>query len=1019
RYPDGRKTAQVLQWAGNDGPSGAKYYSYSESSGESPVKVWYDASGKELRSEAYGLNKRKIWVDTKYDSKNRVIEVSKPYFPEETKTFAAKYSYDNYGRTDTIVTPMGTTIYTYIGLTTRVSTPEGTEESTVNNAGWTVSQKTNNKEVRFTHYANGQVKTATPMGTGNVPLPSIRMEYDLQGNRTKIIDPDAGTITTAFDAWGQLVQEKQYVHYQEKPTIISPLSDRLNPGGGTIIGPPIITDPVEQIPLKVMVTTSYEYYPSGLMKKKTRNGENTLYEYDNYHRLKRINIGLKHSMGFTYDNYDRITTVRDTVDNNKIFVRNTGYDALGRVSKETYPGGFWVSNQYDTYGNLLSVNSMHGHKLWEAEDANAQGQITKSKTGNKQTVYIYNAKNMLESIKSDGIIDLTYEYKSDGNMGKRRDKINTVGDEFAYDPLKRLSKWYVGKSVSSPSVYSISYDPTTGNITDKYLAGYNMQYGENNKPPHALTSMRSESDDYFPIQSIKYTDFKKVKEISQNGNKLTLQYGVDEQRVKTVYTPAVGSSLTRYYMGNYEEEIRGTSTRKINYINGGNGLAAIYIQNNGKDSIYYAHTDFQGNLIALCKENGTVAEHYAYDPWGRRVNPSDWREEDTRTGYIVNRGYTMHEHLDQFGLINMNGRVYDPRLGMFLSPDPYVQAPGNWLNYNRYSYCLNNPLRYTDPDGESFVLIAAIIVGAYLGGSSVNGTFNPGKWDYNNWQTYAGIAVGGVAGYAGAAVGAGIAAASVAGGASSIGAGVAGGLMGGVMSGGINGAGMTAINGGNFHDIMSNMTKGMVIGGFGGALSGGVGSAIGDFSGVAGNAFKNGMYELGHSAIKGAATGLAGGTMMAAMEQDASYLWKGAAMGAAFSAGMAGLRIGLMGSAIIPPGSRERFAADDAAFGIKNDYPVYRRGGIMRYFTPGITLGRNMMVDTRYLNSSNPKWRAFYYETLAHERAHIYQQKIMGSFNFYKRTLYEYLINPGYLNDPYNNPNCLEYWADQYMKLTP
>jgi hypothetical protein len=43
----------------------------------------------------------------------------------------------------------------------------------------------------------------------------------------------------------------------------------------------------------------------------------------------------------------------------------------------------------------------------------------------------------------------------------------------------------------------------------------------------------------------------------------------------------------------------------------------------------------------------------------------------------------------------------------------------------------------------------------------------------------------------------------------------------------------------------------------------------------------------------------------------------------------------------------------------------------------------------------------------------------MGSFNFYKRTLYEYLINPGYWNDPYNNPNCLEYWADQYMYLTP
>jgi len=244
-------------------------------------------------------------------------------------------------------------------------------------------------------------------------------------------------------------------------------------------------------------------------------------------------------------------------------------------------------------------------------------------------------------------------------------------------------------------------------------------------------------------------------------------------------------------------------------------------------------------------------------------------------------------------------------------------------------------------------------------------------------------------------------------------------MVGGMVSGGINGAGMTAIMGGSFDDVMMNMTQGIVIGGFSGALSGGVGAAIGDFSGVTGGAFKNGMYELGHSALKGAAMGLAGGSMMAAMEQDASYLWKGAATGAAFSVGMAGLRIGLMGSTIIPPGVKERFAADDAAMGIKSNYPIYRRGGLLKFFTPGITLGRNIMVDTKYLNSTDPRWRAFYYESLAHERAHIYQQKVMGSFNFYKRTLYEYIINPGYWNDPYNNPACLEYWADQYMKLTP
>ena len=52
-----------------------------------------------------------------------------------------------------------------------------------------------------------------------------------------------------------------------------------------------------------------------------------------------------------------------------------------------------------------------------------------------------------------------------------------------------------------------------------------------------------------------------------------------------------------------------------------------------------------------------------------------------------------------FGLINMNGRLYDPYLQRFLSPDNVVQDPLNAQSYNRYSYCLNNPLMYTDPSG--------------------------------------------------------------------------------------------------------------------------------------------------------------------------------------------------------------------------------------------------------------------------------------------------------------------------------
>jgi RHS repeat-associated protein len=132
--------------------------------------------------------------------------------------------------------------------------------------------------------------------------------------------------------------------------------------------------------------------------------------------------------------------------------------------------------------------------------------------------------------------------------------------------------------------------------------------------------------------------------------------------------------MTRYYLGNYEEELTPNgNTRKIHYLKD-----AAYIQNtNGGDSLLFTYTDYLGSLTALTDYDGNVVERYAYDPWGRRRNPNNWSLYDTRTSFILNRGYSGHEHLDAFGIINMNRRVYDPLTTSLFSPDPYIQAQGN------------------------------------------------------------------------------------------------------------------------------------------------------------------------------------------------------------------------------------------------------------------------------------------------------------------------------------------------------
>jgi RHS repeat-associated protein len=55
--------------------------------------------------------------------------------------------------------------------------------------------------------------------------------------------------------------------------------------------------------------------------------------------------------------------------------------------------------------------------------------------------------------------------------------------------------------------------------------------------------------------------------------------------------------------------------------------------------------------------------------------------------------------MDEVGVIHMNGRIYDPLIGRFLSADPFIQAIDNLQSHNRYAYVMNNPLAYTDPSG--------------------------------------------------------------------------------------------------------------------------------------------------------------------------------------------------------------------------------------------------------------------------------------------------------------------------------
>jgi hypothetical protein len=160
--------------------------------------------------------------------------------------------------------------------------------------------------------------------------------------------------------------------------------------------------------------------------------------------------------------------------------------------------------------------------------------------------------------------------------------------------------------------------------------------------------------------------------------------------------------------------------------------------------------------------------------------------------------------------------MYDPVTRRVISPDNYIQAPDNTQSFNRYSYCWNNPLKYTDPSGD--VVVETIIIAAMIGGM-INATSQSMSGNINSTMDFAkAFGIGALAGAGGALTGGAVVGAIGVGG--FIG-GAAAGAAGGAAGGFIAGAGNSWAQGGSFKDVIRSGVVGAGIGAAGGAIIGG------------------------------------------------------------------------------------------------------------------------------------------------------------------------------------------------------
>ena len=700
---------KVNRWSSGhtDTPTNAVYFTYAESTGNPTETVFYDGLGRSIRTVTQGLNGEKIYVDIVYNAKGQVEKTSEPYFPGQT-VYWNKNEYDQIGRvTKQIYADNSYYTFQYNGLTTISTDPLGQKDTKKMDSFGNLIESIDNKNgsVKYEYNTNGGCTKVTG------PRTTIITQYDKLGNRTKLIDPDLGTVDYEYNAYGELVSQKD-----------------------------------------ASSTATFKYDNAGRLLVETRSDVTVTNTYDTKWKgaITQSSASNGVSQAYGYDTYGRVNSVTENIQG-KTYVTTTSYNSINKTDIITYPSGFKVKNEYTATGYLSKViNPTNSKVYWQANTMNARGQLEKITLGNNLSTNVaYNSqKGYITNIVTPGIQNWTYTFNTVGNLTDRKDNLKNLTEHFDYDGLNRL--WKV--SHNGTLKQEILYD-AAGNITSKTGVGTNFVYQDKT---NKLLSVSGAG--YKPLEwdEIKYSSFNKITSVKQGNNSLGLVYGVNKERKKSI-TVNNGVTQTKYYVGTlFEEEYINSEIRQINYIFADGGAIAIYEKSNVNGEKHrYLHKDHLGSIQAYSDESGKLVQELSYDAWGRRRNPANWAYYPALTNANAwhPRGFTGHEHLDMFEMINMNGRMYDPVLGRFMSPDPYVQAPDYTQGLNRYTYCLNNPLSLFDPSGYS--------------------------WFSKNWKSLVSAAVGIVVSVASAGIASGIGGVMIAGALGGAAAGLSGALLNG------------------------------------------------------------------------------------------------------------------------------------------------------------------------------------------------------------------------------------------------
>lgn len=688
------------------------------------------------------------------------------------------FSYDDRGRVLTDELSSGrTTTYVYGNRTVKTTTGGICTTQITDAWGNLIKSIDPSGEVTYVYSSVGKPVSVRTYGT------EVSMEYDNAGRKRALWDPNAGRTTYSYANDDRLISQTD-----ARGVTTEFYYDRLKRVVGKSVGGASMSN----------LELSFVYGKTDV------------------DRTRLVRQSLKNcSVEYTYDDLGRVTSEIRNFGEGRVRSFCYEYNEQNQLSKVTYPGGLEVCYAYDDLGfkTQTSVGGRVIHRLEEYDGLTTKSSFMdalistriRDERGYDSRYELSHGSTLLDSFESE------YDGATDNLLSRQRGGLPK--EVFSFDEHDRLFASRLGNE----EVKRLTYAPN-GNILFKVGVG---EYRYSNFHPHAVL----EVDNYegtIPSDKLltEYNALGKIERIEHEyyGPQMTFEYGPDEQRwISTLTSSDNGSIKTTLYAGDYESVTENGITREYYYLDDN----VMVIKQGDAFNFYLAFTDNLGSILSVYDEAGHKVFDASYDAWGKQTV--------TLNEIGLLRGYTGHEMYSDFGIINMNGRLYDPILGRFFSPDNYVQMPENSQSFNRYSYCLNNPLKYTDPSGEFWFLVA---------GAALGGIINWATHDFQfNFKGLGYLDVGALAGAVGAGVGAGMNVAMVGGGfwSGSVGwasgvsstgfiAGAATGASAGFAGGLISGAGNSWLGDASFSD---GLLRGVVNGGFG-ALFGGL---IGGISG--------------------------------------------------------------------------------------------------------------------------------------------------------------------------------------------